>query len=402
VSKEKFKELRIKAEQQLATQDQQVESLDRADLVKMAHELAVHQVELEIQNEELRQSRAQAEEARDRYLDLFDFAPVGYFTLDEHGHVLEANLTGCQILKIERQNLLKKNFGKFIDPDEIDAFYFYRKKILENSTRQTCELTMQKSDGITFSAQLEGIKTGEGRFRVAIIDITELKKASKLKDEFIGMVSHEIKTPLTVITGALSTVTIEGVTQPEARELLQDAVDHADILNNIVDNLLELSRSQADRLVLQKEPTNVKEIAMTVVDKLKFKSALHQLVVDIPSGLPIINVDPFRAERILYNLIDNAIKYSPGGGEVKISARQEKENIVVCVSDHGLGISQNDQQRLFQKFQRFDVIVKKSIQGIGLGLNVCRILVEAHGGQIWVESKKGKGSTFYFTIPLGK
>lgn len=402
MSKEKFKELRRKAEEQLTTQDRPIESLDRADLVKMAHELAVHQVELEIQNEELRQSRAEAEEARDRYLDLFDFAPVGYFTLDEHGHIMEANLTGCQILKMERQSLLKKNFAKFINPEETDVFYFYRKKVLENSARQTRELTMQKSDGTSFSAQLEGIKAGEGRVRIAVIDITELKKAAKLKDEFIGMVSHEIKTPLTVIIGALSTVTADGVTQPEARELIQDAIAHADILANIIDNLLELSRSQADRLVLQKEPTDVKEIAGNVVDKLRHKSSIHQLIIDIPSRLPIVDVDPLRAERVLYNLVDNAIKYSPNGGEVNIFARQEKGNLVVCVSDDGLGISQDDQPRLFQKFQRLDFRVKKSIQGVGLGLNVCRILVEAHGGQIWVKSKKGKGSTFYFTIPLGK
>jgi PAS domain S-box-containing protein len=402
LSKKKFKELRIQAEEQLATKHRQIESLDRADLVKMAHELAVHQVELEIQNEELRVSRTEAEEARDRYLDLFDFAPVGYFTVDEHGRIVEANLTGCQLLKTERQSLLKKNFAKFIIPEEADIFYLYRKKVMENGSRYARELTMQKSDGATFNAQLEGIKTGEGRIRIAVIDITELKKASRLKDEFIGMVSHEIKTPLTVIIGALSTVTAEGVTRPEARELLQDAIDHADILATIVDNLLELSRSQADRLVLQKEPTDVRGIAQAVVEKLRGKSSIHQLMVDIPTGLPLVNVDPLRAERVLYNLVDNAIKYSPNGGEVKISARQEKENMIVSVSDHGLGISQDDQQRLFQKFQRLDVMVKRSIQGIGLGLNVCRILVEAHGGQIWVESKKGKGSTFFFTIPLGK
>jgi PAS domain S-box-containing protein len=400
VSKGKFTELRRKAEEQLVTHDRQIENLGRADLAKMAHELAVHQVELEIQNEELRQSRSEAEEARDRYFDLFDFAPVGYFTLDEHNRVVEGNLTGCQMLKVERQSLLKKSFTRFINPEDADVFYFYRKNVLENSAQQTCELTMQKSDGTSFSAQLEGIKAGEGRIRIAVIDITELKKAANLKDEFIGMVSHEIKTPLTVIIGALSTVTAEGVTQPEARELLKDAVAHADILTNIVDNLLELSRSQADRLVLQKEPTDIEIVTRIVVDKLRLKSTIHQLIIDIPSGLPIVDVDPLRVERVLYNLVDNAIKYSPNGGEVKISARREKENLVVCVSDEGLGIAPDDQPRLFRKFQRLDVMVKKSIQGVGLGLNVCRILVEAHGGQIWVESKKGKGSNFCFTIPL--
>lgn len=400
MNKDKFKDLRIKAEEQLTTHDRQIVSMDRDDLVKMAHELAVHQVELEIQNEELRQSRSEAEISRDKYLDLFDFAPVGYFTLDEHGHITEANLTGCQILKTDRQNLLKKNLTKFIIPEDTDVFYFFRKKVLDSSIRQTCELTMIKSDGASFNAQLEGIKTGKERIRIAIIDITELKKASKLKDEFIGMVSHEIKTPLTIVIGALSTVTAEGISLPDARQLLQDAIDSADILSNIVDNLLELSRSQADRLVLQKEPTDIKGIAQTVVDKLRSKSAIHRFVIDIPAGLPMVDVDPLRVERVLYNLADNAIKYSPDGGEVKISARQEKENLVISVGDNGLGISQTDQLRLFQKFQRLDVMVKRSIQGIGLGLNVSRILVEAHGGRIWVESRKGKGSTFSFTIPL--
>jgi PAS domain S-box-containing protein len=402
VSKEKFNKLRRKAEEQLATQARQIESLDRADLVKIAHELAVHQAELEIQNEELRQSRMEAEEARDRYLDLFDFAPVGYFTLDEHSRIVEANLTGCQLLKVERQSLLTKNFAKFINPEEADVFYFYRKKVLENSVRQTRELTMQKSDGTSFSAQLEGIKAGEGRIRIAVIDITELKKVEKLKDEFIGMVSHEIKTPLTVIVGALSTVTAVGVTQPEARVLLHSAVNQADILGNIVDNLLELSRSQAEQLVLQKESADVSEIVGNVVDKLRYKSPIHQLIIDIPSRLPIVDVDRFRIELVLYNLVDNAIKYSPKGGEVKIFARQENKNLVVGVRDQGLGISKDDQPRLFQKFQRLDVMGKKSIRGIGLGLNLCRILVEAHGGQIWMESRKDKGSTFYFTVPAGK
>jgi K+-sensing histidine kinase KdpD len=271
------------------------------------------------------------------------------------------------------------------------------------------EISLRSSDGTQVPAYIAIKKLEElNTICVVVTDLTQQKqseeiiKTGKLKDEFIGMVSHEIKTPLTVIIGALSTVTVEGVTQPEARELLKDAVAHADVLANIVDNLLELSRSQADRLVLQKEPTDVKEIARTVVTKLQQKSSIHQLIIAIPSGLPIVDVDPFRAERVLYNLIDNAIKYSPDGGEVKISARQEKANLVVCVSDQGLGISQDDQLRLFQKFQRLDVMVKNSIQGVGLGLNVCRILVEAHGGQIWVESKKGKGATFCFTIPLGK
>ena len=133
---------------------------------------------------------------------------------------------------------------------------------------------------------------------------------------------------------------------------------------------------------------------------LKNKSEIHKIVLDIPPDLPRTLIDPLRAERIIHNLVDNAIKYSPEGGEVMITATAEKEHILVGVKDEGIGISEQDQSRLFQRFQRLEYDTGKSIQGIGLGLNVCRILVEAHGGSIWVESEKEKGSTFYFTIPL--
>ena len=185
MSKDRFKDLRRQAEKQLVGQERQIESLDRADLAKMAHELAVHQIELEIQNEELRQSRTLAEESRDRYLDLYDFAPVGYFILDEHSRVVEANLTGCQMLKMERRNLLRKSFNKFIDPGDSDRFYFCRKKVLENSSKQTYDLKMRKADDVPFFAQLESIKVGEGRLRVAVSDISERKQAEKVLEQHI-------------------------------------------------------------------------------------------------------------------------------------------------------------------------------------------------------------------------
>lgn len=176
MSKDKFKNLRRKAEEQLAAKDRQIDKLDRSDLASLAHELAVHQAELEIQNEELRQSRTAAEEARDRYLDLYDFAPVGYFTLDEHSRIAEANLTGCRLLNTDIRDIKNKPFARYIADDEADSFYLYRKKVLEKDTKQTFGLTMKKVDGITFYAQLDAIKTGPERLRIAVSDITERKK----------------------------------------------------------------------------------------------------------------------------------------------------------------------------------------------------------------------------------
>ncbi len=231
-------------------------------------------------------------------------------------------------------------------------------------------------------------------------DVTERKAAEHLKDEFIGMVSHELKTPLTVIIGALSVAQKDGVPEATRRELFQDAVTHAGFMSGIVENLLELSRKQSRRLDLHRQPTNIGNICQGVVDQLRIRSTGHQLTCRLPENLPKAEVDPIRVERILYNLVENAIKYSPRGGEVKVTAAEKDGFVTVSVSDQGIGIAPKDQSRLFKSFERLGADVKGAVKGTGLGLNVSRILVEEHGGKIWVDSEPGKGSTFHFTLPI--
>lgn len=231
-------------------------------------------------------------------------------------------------------------------------------------------------------------------------DITELKKAERLKDEFVGMVSHELRTPITVMMGALYTLEDKRLPEEDRRQLLDDSIRSTEALASIVENLLELSRSQANRLVLKPEDMDLGEIARLVVNKLQKISVIHRLRVELPAGLLAVRADPVKVERVLYNLVENAIKYSPGGGEVRIFATDGDECLTVGVSDEGQGISQDNQKRLFQSFEQLGISNRSSMQGVGLGLKVCRILVEAHNGQIWVESEPGKGSTFFFTLPL--
>ncbi len=142
-----------------------------------------------------------------------------------------------------------------------------------------------------------------------------------MKDEFIGMVSHELKSPLTVIIGALSVAASDGVPPEEAAELVQDALASAGSLTVIIDNLLELSRYQKNRLALKLKPCDVPEVVASVVTKLQPRSSAHKLVTEIPADLPLIPADPVRVEHVLYNLVENAIKYSPDGGEVRISVK---------------------------------------------------------------------------------
>ena len=227
-----------------------------------------------------------------------------------------------------------------------------------------------------------------------------LKQIDRLKDEFIGLVSNELRTPLTVILGALSTVITEGdrLTVKETKQLVGDAYSEAELLSNILANLLELARAQANRLQINEEPVNMREIIDTTVNKMKQQMPSHPISVDCDNSITV-NADRVRLQRILRNLLDNAAKYSAPRTKIEIFVRRNKGEFLVGVRDKGIGIPADKQGMLFEPFQRLEP-QNMNATGTGLGLVVCRRLVEAHGGRMWVESQPGSGSTFQFTLPI--
>jgi two-component system cell cycle sensor histidine kinase/response regulator CckA len=263
-----------------------------------------------------------------------------------------------------------------------------------------------KRDGVQLYVQssVSTVKDKDGKVMgmLAVIrDITGRTELDHLKDEFIGLISHEMRIPLTVIIGSLDTVLNKGelLPQDEINELLKDGFCEAVSLSHILENLLELSRTQAKQLVLFPEPMIIKKVAKNIVKEFKEQPA-NRFILDFPGEIPPVEADTLRVRRILYNLVQNAVKYSPDGSKIEIFARQEQDCLVIGVRDHGSGISEADQARLFQSFQRLGLSPVGEIKGVGLGLMVCLRLVEAHGGKIWVESAPGKGATFYFTLPV--
>ncbi len=245
---------------------------------------------------------------------------------------------------------------------------------------------------------------GDGKTVVATIaqgqDITERKKTEQLKDEFIGLVSHELRTPMTVINGSLRTALSKGISPEDKELLLQNAIEGAGSLSAILENLLELSRYQAGRLQIHTETVQIPTIAKSVIADLKTRSEDRTFLMEFPADLAAVQADPVRVERILYNLLENAVKYSPEKSVIKVFARKDKKMIVAGVTDKGIGISREDQGRIFELFERLGE--KSRAEGLGLGLMVCKRLVEAQGGQIWLESEPGKGSTFYFSLPMDR
>jgi len=236
---------------------------------------------------------------------------------------------------------------------------------------------------------------------VSFTDVTALKQVEQMKDDFINLVSHEIRTPLTIVMGSLAVATSENIPASETRNLLNDAIYGAESLEHIVGNLVELSRYQANRLELSKTPVDVASVARNVVEKTEKRFQTHRVSLDVGKKLPTVIADPTRLEMILRNLLNNAVKYATEGTEIRVAVRRNSNDIVVSVSDEGPGIPVEEQSRLFQAFERLEMGSPRS-KGLGLGLLVCRRLVEAHGGRIWLESEVGKGSTFYFSIPINK
>jgi PAS domain S-box-containing protein len=230
-------------------------------------------------------------------------------------------------------------------------------------------------------------------------DITELKRIDKMKDEFIGLVSHELRTPLTIISGSLQSMASPNIDPQDARELLKNSIESTASLGAILENMLELSRFQADRLHLHLEPVNVADVAQSAIKKLKVLKTGHRYMMDFPDNLPDVRADQLRVERILFNILENATKYSPVESTIEISAKESDEMIIIRITDNGKGISQDEQEKLFEPFERLGKS-ERMPEGLGLGLVVCKRLVEAQNGWIKVESEIGKGSTFSFALPL--
>lgn len=230
-----------------------------------------------------------------------------------------------------------------------------------------------------------------------------LEEVSHLKTEFVSLVSHELRTPLTAIQGYVKLLLAghTGELNEIQTEFLNTVSRNTDRLVALVNDLLDISRIESGRLELVIEPLNLHEVVESEIESLRglADGKRVRIVVDLEEGLPKVKADSHRLGQIISNLLSNAIKYSPDDSTVKITANRMGKNVLVKVIDSGIGISPEERSRLFQRFYRSDDQRVRSQGGTGLGLAITRYLVEMHGGKIWVESEKGQGSTFSFTIP---
>ena len=251
----------------------------------------------------------------------------------------------------------------------------------------------------------------EGAEPAAIVvhqDVTALKETERLKDEFIGIAAHELRTPLAILKGFSQTLIVQ-TARGKGPELVDwqvealQGIDQATLrLVELTEDLLDVTRLQAGRLEFHREPTNIVALIQRVMKRLQMTTDQHILSLHTPVEHLVVQVDPRRMEQVLSNLIGNAIKYSPEGGmiEVTIDEEAETKTVVLCIRDHGIGIPAQQQSLVFGRFARADNARAYGIGGTGLGLYLCRELVERQGGRIWFESVEGQGSSFFVSLPI--
>jgi signal transduction histidine kinase len=233
------------------------------------------------------------------------------------------------------------------------------------------------------------------------LQLETLKELDQVRSQLLANVSHELRTPLTTIKG-YSTMLLDydrRLGRDEKQEYLS-AIDKAtDRMAELVDHLLDMTRLEAGLLKLDKVPTNITALLQTTIAEARLRTPGHKVVLNLPKTALRLNGDGRRIRQVVDNLIENATKYSKPASTVTIEARSQDSELVICVADQGIGISRENSGKVFDRMFNLEHRLTQEPGGLGLGLALCKALVEAHGGRIWVESELGKGSVFNFALP---
>jgi PAS domain S-box-containing protein len=375
------------------------------EILNLNNTLAAMNVKLNHDIAEREKTERALRESEEKFSRAFRASPAGLLITRPDGTIVDTNESYERLLGYSHQQLI----GHKTTEINMYANTTDRERILDEMRNKGCirefEVDLRDRSGKLVNAlgSVESIDIGgQNHLLSTLIDITGRKKAEALKDDFIGMVSHELRTPLTVVMGSIHTAMTPGLSKEEVLGLMDNAIDGAEDMNHLIGNLLELSRYQAGRLVLSTEAVDLRKFIERSIGDLMVSHTGRSYEINIDGMLPTLRADPLRLGRILHNLVENAVKYSPADCQVTVTARCEGDSFIICVKDRGQGMGPEELSQLFEPFQRLGKANNVMTPGLGLGLIVCKRLVEAHGGKIWAESEKGKGSTFSFTLPIGE
>jgi PAS domain S-box-containing protein len=236
---------------------------------------------------------------------------------------------------------------------------------------------------------------------VTLRDVSAAREAEEAQATFLSVVSHELQTPLAVIRGFAELLADSAETMPrdQIRRKLAVVAEESERLSKMVADLLDASRIGSGGLELRREPVDIPGLVRRAVARVQMLSPRHQFVIALPDDLPPVLADYARVEQVLLNLLENAVKYSPGGGRITITSDLFSDEVILHVSDEGIGVPEAERERIFSRFARLNSRAVRQMKGVGLGLYIARAIVRAHGGRIWVDAAPGGGAQFSFSLP---
>ncbi|WP_282049564.1 PAS domain-containing sensor histidine kinase [Maribacter aquivivus] len=441
------KALRQKAEAEVKSTPLSPLDLTMDKVKSLVHELEVHQVELEMQNQELRETQQLLEKSRDEYSDLFDFAPVGYLIIDEKGTIANINLTACHMLGVDRLQLKGKPFSAYLMIGDANSFFLNLRRAFNTGILENIEFIIHRKDNTNFNAQLSGTvdtnPNDNNRFcRIAMQDITEIrnmeilqvrqedlekenikiekynlelekvvlertkelsealeseKDINDMKSAFISIASHELRTPVTIIMS--SVILMEKFINIGDYNKLDKYIQRIKLattnFTSILDDFLSLEKLEKGIVRVKKETFDMFEFIRLLTEEMDSILKPEQQILYSHEGNPSTFQNQKILHNILVNLLTNAIKYSET--DVILNTINNNGELNIFVKDKGIGIPQEDQKNLFKRFFRAENV--RDFQGTGLGLSIVKRYVELLGGSIEYVSALNKGSTFKIQLP---
>ena len=342
-------------------------------------------------------------EEKERLEDALQSIRAGVIVVSAEGRIRLMNRAACQVMALPDNGYEGKQFAEVIGNDQIlDTL----NTTFRSQQEQSTELELENDDVYRVETSMVAGDSGHPTDVVAILsDITDLRHVERMKTTFVSTVSHELRTPLTSIKGFISTLLddTEGTYDDETRHEFYEIIDQeCDRLTRLISDLLNISRIESGRaLEMQIGQVSLHELAQRVLDTQQQYTSIHRLVNRIPADFGTIEADADKVMQILDNLIGNAIKYSPDGGEVLVAATDAGESVHIDITDQGLGIPPRDHDKIFDRFQMVEGDSRRQgIKGTGIGLYLVRHLARAHGGDVWLAwSEVDRGSTFSVSLP---
>jgi PAS domain S-box-containing protein len=398
---------RLQAERSLRSLN---DTLEQRVAIRTA-ELAQANKALHTEVLERRQAEIALEQLRQQNELVLNSADEGIFGVDLQGKATFVNPAAARMLGYEIQELLGQFLHDKVHYRKADGTPYPADKcpllqVLQNgsSIRIAGEVYWRK-DGTSFPVEYASTPMRNEQDEVigtvvTFRDITQRKEVERMKDELISTVSHELRTPLASLRGFAELMLQRNFSPEKQRDLLGVIHSEAIRLTHLIDDFLDLQRIEGGYQPYAFAPLALESVLRDSVELFEKTAGPHTLRLTAPSSLPQIRGDANRLRQVLVNLISNAIKFSPQGGEVVVGTQAEAQRVMVWVKDHGVGIPQEALSKLFTKFFRVDNSDTHNIGGTGLGLALVREIIHAHQGRIWVESTPGNGSTFFFTLPI--